>query len=484
MKKIIEKLLYDKKALIEKVEQVDVKNINCSYGISELAYFKWRRVKGLNLEEAFISLLAKWVNVQNTDFRNLYSKNSDLKKAEELLSKLFGTEDFSSLNIEIVEDLAVLDKIRVEMIRNEDGEQLRIKDIRSFKKAKIVEIYSLQNEMIFFGKCSRFYFMISEKYMRSYIVFNDIHDILFKNEKNSWIRKRPGMFIGSIDFVGAHRMILDLVEEILVHSTKKEIEVKILSEDIVEIVCESYEVENNTQVYSLWAPVNELSEFFYFENHKYYLNTEKGNLKFEGVNKEGSSGVKTVFKLDKEIFKDLTLNYYWFLNYFIELASLNPFKIMVADGENKNIIYMPEGAKSLFMVNNVGNSRILSFKFSAEELECEVAFYLSLHIARIQKSFVNNRLTVEGGTHVGGMIKGINSAILRYTENHKEKKRNSLNILSMLNYIISIKISDPRYQGSIKSKLKNIEVEKVVEENIANQLYAEFQKDSELIKYF
>ena len=58
--------------------------------------------------------------------------------------------------------------------------------------------------------------------------------------------------------------------------------------------------------------------------------------------------VKTVFKIDKEIFKDVTLNYYWFLNNLIELASLNPFKIILADVENKNIIYMPGRGKISF----------------------------------------------------------------------------------------------------------------------------------------
>ena len=154
MEKIIKKLLCDKKSLIEKIEQVETKNINCSYSISEFACQKWSNIKGIDIKEAFISLLAKWVNIQNTVFRKIYAKNSDVKKPEDLLSKLFGTEDFSNLNVEKVEDSDILDKIKAEMIWNDTKEQYRIKEIRSFSKAKVIKIYSMQDKGVFFGKCT------------------------------------------------------------------------------------------------------------------------------------------------------------------------------------------------------------------------------------------------------------------------------------------------------------------------------------------
>ena len=89
--------------------------------------------------------------------------------------------------------------------------------------------------------------------------------------------------------------------------------------------------------------------------------------------------------------------------------------------------------------------------------------------------FVNNITTPEGGTHVVGFRNALTKTFNEYARKNKLLKDNEPNlsgedIREGLAAIISVKISEPQFEGQTKQKLGNSEARGAVEEVVGKKL--------------
>jgi DNA gyrase subunit B len=97
-------------------------------------------------------------------------------------------------------------------------------------------------------------------------------------------------------------------------------------------------------------------------------------------------------------------------------------------------------------------------------------------------SFANNINTHEGGTHLSGFRSAITRTVNDYARSKgflKEKEENlsGEDVREGLVAIVSVKLSDPQYEGQTKTKLGNSEIRGFVE-GVVNQKLAEFLEEN------
>lgn len=90
-------------------------------------------------------------------------------------------------------------------------------------------------------------------------------------------------------------------------------------------------------------------------------------------------------------------------------------------------------------------------------------------------SFVNNITTPEGGTHLTGFRNALTKTFNDYAKKNKILKDSDANLAGEdiregLSAIISIKISEPQFEGQTKQKLGNSEARGAVESVVTEQL--------------
>lgn len=110
-----------------------------------------------------------------------------------------------------------------------------------------------------------------------------------------------------------------------------------------------------------------------------------------------------------------------------------------------------------------------------EDIVVEVAMQHNDSYQEGTYSFVNNITTPEGGTHLTGFRNAITKTFNDYAKKNKILKENEANLMGEdiregLSAIISIKISEPQFEGQTKQKLGNSEARGAVESVVSEQL--------------
>ena len=90
-------------------------------------------------------------------------------------------------------------------------------------------------------------------------------------------------------------------------------------------------------------------------------------------------------------------------------------------------------------------------------------------------SYVNNINTIEGGSHLQGFKMGLTRALKNYAERNKllEKYKGDLkqgDFLEGLTAVVSVKVSEPQFEGQTKTKLGNTEVTSMVSQATAEAM--------------
>ena len=95
-------------------------------------------------------------------------------------------------------------------------------------------------------------------------------------------------------------------------------------------------------------------------------------------------------------------------------------------------------------------------------------------VDNIKNSYVNLIPTPQDGTHVNGFKNGIFDAIKTYIDNNnlaqKNIKINSSDTFASINYVLSVKITNPQFSGQTKEKLSNKDVSPFVATTIKDML--------------
>ena len=339
------------------------------------------------------------------------------------------------------------------------------------------------------------------------------------------VRKRPGMYIGSISSRGLHHLVYEIVDNAVDEALAgfcTEINVEILPDNIISVKDNGrgipvgkhpkmgistlevvftvlhaggkfggggYKVSGGLHGVGA-SVVNALSESLYAEvcdgDGVYAASFSRGKT-LEATHKIGEgkkTGSKVVFKPDAEIFETTVFETDILVQRLREMAFLNKgLKITLWDkreeGSEPMTFHYEGGIKSFVDFMNKGKdtigSNVIYFEGEDNDVQVEVALQYTTSYTENILSFVNNIPTGEGGTHVDGFKRGLTKAFNDYARRFnllKEKDSNLAgeDIREGLSAIVSVRVLEPQFEGQTKTKLGNSEVTGVVNNIMVNKM--------------
>lgn len=205
-------------------------------------------------------------------------------------------------------------------------------------------------------------------------------------------------------------------------------------------------------------------------------------------------GTTVHFMPDNSIFEEVLFSAETLGNRFREMAFLNPgLHIVLKDErEEKSWTYCYEGGISAFVEYlNRGKQALFArpvvVSGERDNVVVEMAFqYTDEYIERLF-SFANLIHTIEGGTHVAGLRSALTRAInegARRAGVLKEKESNlsGEDLREGLTCVVSVKLSNPQFEGQTKTKLGNGDVKGIVDSVLYEGVLAMLDEDPSLVK--
>ncbi len=233
----------------------------------------------------------------------------------------------------------------------------------------------------------------------------------------------------------------------------------------------------------------------------------QGKLKVVGKLKtKKETGTTITFRPDPTIFPDTTFNFKEIVNHLRQQAYLTKgFRFIIEDYRDpkdpmqpvpfpqQHGFYFDAGIVSFVTFLNRGKDVRNKVPFYVEKEVDGVAVEVSLQYTQSFKehlyAFANNVYNPEGGTHVAGFRAALTRVINSYAKKNnilKEKDGNLTadDVREGLTAVISVKITDPQFEGQTKAKLNNVEVRGAVSNVVAQgllQFFEENPKDAKAI---
>jgi len=352
------------------------------------------------------------------------------------------------------------------------------------------------------------------------------------------VRKRPGMYIGSVGTKGLNHLIYEIVDnsvdehlagycsEITVTLEKdgsatvedngRGIPVDIneqVGRPAVEVVFTTlhaggkfgdgnYKISGGlhgvgssvVNALSLWLEVNVKRDGKIY-NQRYEQGKVCYDLKEVGKCRKNDTGTKVSFFPDAEIFEKIYFKADAIKSRLHETAYLNPNLTIIfinkRVGEEEEVIFHEEnGIKAFISDMNKEKEKvtdIIYFKKEQDGIEVEIAFQYINDFTENISGFCNNIYTQEGGTHITGFKSILTSTINQYARELgilKEKDNNftGADVRNGLVAVVAVKHPDPRFEGQTKTKLDNPDAEKVTKSIAGEQLTLFFDKNLETLK--
>jgi DNA gyrase subunit B len=344
------------------------------------------------------------------------------------------------------------------------------------------------------------------------------------------VRKRPSMYIGSTDARGLHHLVYEVVDNSIDEAMVgycKEIKI-ILHEDNsvtvmddgrgipvkmhskygrpgVEIVMtklhaggkfdkKSYKVSGGLHGVGV-SVVNALSEWLEVRISRsekvYSQKYEKGIpvKELEVIDDSQDTGTTVTFKPDSEIFSEIDFHFDTISSRLRELAFLNKgVKISIRDERtSKENIFQYEGGISSFVQHlnknkNVLHEDVIYFEATKDDVIVEVALQYNDGYNDNTHSFANNINTIEGGTHLSGFKAAMTRTLNDYARKNSLIKNDADKLTGEdcregLAAIISVKLSEPQFEGQTKTKLGNSEMKGIVESLAGDKLGEYFEEN-------
>ena len=315
------------------------------------------------------------------------------------------------------------------------------------------------------------------------------------------VRKRPGMYIGTTDVKGLHHLVWEIVDNsITVKDDGRGIPVDIHPKTGLSTVETVYTVLHaggkfggggykvSGGLHGVGASVvNALSEYCEVtvkrEGFIWQQKYSRGNVLCD-LTKIGESdehGTKVLFKPDHEIFEDTVFDFEVLASRLRELAFLNKgIAITLTDkreGEERVEKFHYEGGIKEFVSYLNRNKEVLHespiyVEGEKDGIIAEIALQYNDGYNENLYSFANNIDTIEGGTHLAGFKSALTRAINDYAKRFGHIKDNDKNLSGDdaregLTAVVSVKISEPQFEGQTKTKLGNSEVRGVVDSIVA-----------------
>jgi DNA gyrase subunit B len=344
----------------------------------------------------------------------------------------------------------------------------------------------------------------------------------------SAVRKRPAMYIGSTDINGLHHLVYEVVdnsidEAMAGYCTKIKVNIHLdnsvtISDNgrgipvdmhpkenrpAVEVVMtvlhaggkfdsDSYKVSGGLHGVGV-SVVNALSEYLEVivkrNGSKYHQRYELGvpATKLSVIGPGENTGTTIRFRPDEDIFEEMNFDYDVLAKRFEEVAYLNPgVEIVFSDErtQKQNSFRFDGGIVSFVQNINVANDSIHEIIGASGEIEgvaIDFAMQYNTGYKEIVYTFANNIRTKEGGTHLMGFRNALTRAINTYIQNadlpkkYKQKMAGD-DVREGLAAVISVKLSNPQFEGQTKTKLGNSEVAGYVATLVYEQVTIYFEE--------
>ena len=340
------------------------------------------------------------------------------------------------------------------------------------------------------------------------------------------VRKRPGMYIGSTGAKGLHHLVYEVVDNSIdealagycktIHVTiqkdnsvmveddgrgmpvDKHPKLGIPAVEVIHTVLHAggkfggggYKVSGGLHGVGA-SVVNALSTHMEVEikrNGKIYRQCyEKGKpvSKLEVIGESKKTGSKTTFWPDPEIFETTVFDFATLEHRLREMAFLNKgIKIIFKDereGQKRSETFHYEGGIKEFVKFQNQNKTplhpdIIYFEISKETCEVEIAMQYTDGYSELILGYANNINTTDGGTHIVGFKSALTRVFNDYGKKSKILKENDVlsgeDVREGLTAIVSVKLSEPQFEGQTKAKLGNPEIRGFVETSTNENLTA------------
>ena len=354
------------------------------------------------------------------------------------------------------------------------------------------------------------------------------------------VRKRPGMYIGSVSTKGLNHLIYEIVDNAVdehlagycseIHVTLEKDGSATIADNGrgVPVDMHAKGVPAERLVYTTLhaggkfddsayktsgglhgvgsSVVNALSVYMDVEisrdGYIHHDRYEKGNPVVELVDgllpklgKTRKTGTKVNFLPDGTIFEKTRFKAEDVKSRMHETAYLNPELMIVfedlRDGKKEKITYHePEGIIGFIQDLNGKKEKIhepVYFKGTADGIEVEVAFQYVNEFHENILGFCNNIYNSEGGTHLTGFKTTFTTVINQYARELgilKDKDANftGADIRNGMTAIVSIKHPDPRFEGQTKTKLDNPDAAKATSKVTGDEIVRYFDRNLETLK--
>ena len=347
------------------------------------------------------------------------------------------------------------------------------------------------------------------------------------------VRKRPGMYIGSVSIRGLHHLAYEFVdtcvdEALAGYCTKINIEIEpgnvISVEDngrgIPVDIHPKTKISAAETVYTQLnaggkfggdsgykvsgglhgvgaSVVNALSEWTEVTIQRdggiFQMKFNRGKTiqKLTRIGDSDKTGTKVRFLADSTIFETLDYDYETLENRFREMAFLTKgLKITFEDKRNpekqKKVEFCFEGGLKSFVEFLNKNKECLHkdpiYIEKDGEVPVEIAMQYTTSYSENIYTFVNNINTIEGGTHLEGFKRALTKVFNDYARSHNLLKDKDANlqgedIREGITAVVSVKVKEPQFEGQTKTKLGNSEVSGIVQ-SMVNEALATFLEEN------
>ena len=338
------------------------------------------------------------------------------------------------------------------------------------------------------------------------------------------VRKRPGMYIGSTSSSGLHHLVYEIVDNsidealagycdhieviiepgdvICVRDNGRGIPVDIQEQtgksalEVVFTVLHAggkfggggYKVSGGLHGVGA-SVVNAMSEWLVVHVHKngkiYEMKFSRGNITQEMkiVGETDRTGTTVRFKPDPEMFDDTVYDYDTLHTRMREQAFLNGGLYISTEDrregrEKKDEMCYAGGIREFVSFINQNktplHNEVIYMKGERSDSEAEIALQYNDSYNEIIVSFANNIHTPEGGMHETGFRTALTRVLNAYGTKtgilKNDDKLSGEDCREGMTAIISVKLTEPQFEGQTKAKLGNSEMRTLVDSVVSDKL--------------
>ena len=213
------------------------------------------------------------------------------------------------------------------------------------------------------------------------------------------------------------------------------------------------------------------------------------------VGKTRETGTEINFLPDPEIFEKTRFKADWLKSRLHETAYLNPKLTILYEnkraGEAEKVTYSePDGIVAYVRELNSTKTPIhdpIYFKGVSDQIEVEVAFQFVDAFEENVLGFCNNIFTQEGGTHLAGFKTRFTQMINSYAKElgilkEKDTKFTGPDTRNGMTAVVAVKHPDPIFEGQTKTKLASADATKAVFSVTGEELQLYFDRNLEVLK--